>query len=230
MREKRKMWSPPKQKNRIFIAVAMVVSAMASPALAEDYRPKAGDISVRTGPVGILFDSSAKFKVLGTDLPGANLHASDGLTLSFEAEVYVVPEVSLTLTLGIPPTTDVDGRGILDPVGKLGSVRYGLGGVLAKYHLNQSSPFQPFVGAGVAHFVSFKEKDAAVSNLNVDGSWGPMVQGGAEYMLDSHIGIYASISYAWMKTDGSGVYGGAPLTADVTLNPTAVQGGMLFRF
>lgn len=217
-------------RNWIFVGLALTMPVIAAPASAEEFRPEPGDVTLRAGPAGILFDSSAKLQVLGFPMAGADLTASDSLTASVEAEIYVVNAVSLSVTVGIPPKSQVDGKGLLAPAGRLGSVRYGLGGALVKYHFNQDHPFQPFVGAGVSHFVSFKEYDAAVSALNVGASWGPLVQGGAEYMLNEHVGIYASASYSWLKTNGSGTFGGLPITARVTLNPTALQGGVLYRF
>ncbi len=224
------MKSQPEMKLVLSAMALFALPVMIPAAQAEDYRPNAGDVTLRAGPAGIFFDSSAKFKMLGVDLPGADLKASNGFTASLEAEVYVIPEVSLSLTVGIPPKSKVDGKGILAPAGRLGSVRYGLGSAFAKYHMNQSSPLQPFVAVGAAHFVSFKEHDAAVTGLKVDGSWGLALQAGADYMLTPHVGIYGSVAHAFLKTDGSGTFGGAPVTADVKLNPTVLQGGVLFRF
>ena len=224
------MWSLRKMKMAGFLAVAIAGPAMASPALAQDFTPGAGDVALRAGPAAVFFDSSAKFEILGTSLAGADLKASNGMTLSVEAEVYVIQQVSLAVTVGIPPKSKVNGRGILEPVGRLGKVKYGLGSAIAKYHFNQSGAFQPFIGGGAAHFVSFREYDAAVTNLQVDSSWGPAVQAGAEYMLTDHIGLYASATHSWLKTDGTGTFSGLPISARVTLDPTALQGGLLFRF
>jgi len=221
---------PTKFNTAAFSAAVAAIAALTTPAHAQDFAPAPGDVTLRTGPAAIIFDASGDFQVLGQDLVGADLTTSDGFTLSVEAEIYVVPEISLSVTMGIPPKSKVDGKGILAPVGRLGSVRYGLGAVLAKYHFNQSSRFQPFIGAGASHFVSFKETDGAVVDLEVDASWGPLVQAGAEYMITPQFGLYASASYSWLKTDGRGTFGVMPIEADVTLNPTALQGGVIYRF
>lgn len=227
------------QPNHIFRAIAgaslLVLAGLSAPAMAdEDYQAKSGTVAVHVGPAALWFDSSGKFSTPIGPLAGADLHIGSNVTAAAEVEVYALPNVSVSLTVGIPPKTNVDGRGILGPVGELGSDRYGLGALTAKYHFNTQHRLQPFVGAGVARFISYKAHDGAVSNLEVDNCWGAMVQGGAEYVLTRHIGLYANISHAFLKTDARGLFdpgiGLIPVTARVTLDPTVAQAGIFYRF
>lgn len=197
---------------------------------APDYRSKAGDLTVRLGAAGVFFDTSASVELGGAKLPNASVETTDAFTGALEVEYYLRPSFSVSLTAGIPPLTDVDGTGPLEPFGKLGEVRYGLAAVLAKYHFDRWGRFQPFLGAGASYFAVFDTEDAALGDLDVDDAFAPVIQAGADFMVSERVGLYASVTHAFLDTEGSGTALGLPVTADIELDPTVVQGGLLVRF
>jgi len=225
-----KALKPFRRLGAVACGLALVLGAGAARAQDADYKPHAGTIAFKLGGAGILFNSSGKLRLGGAPLAGADLKLSDNSTAIFEAEYYFRPDVSLSLTVGVPPTLTATGRGTLAPLGKLGSVQYGPGAVLAKYHFNEFGRFQPYVAGGATRMLIFSEHDAAITKLNIHPAWGGAVQAGTDYMLTPRWGAFASVSHLFLRTHGEGSFSGLPVTAKIALDPTIVMGGLTFRY
>ena len=191
---------------------------------------QAGDVVLKLGSGGILFHSSAKVRLAGNEVPGGNATLSDGVTATGELEYFPNRSVSLGAIFGIPLNSTGRGSGAIASLGELGRVKYGIGGLVARYHFNATRRFSPFLGAGIARFLSFSTKDGTVSGLEIDSAWGPVLHGGADLHIDRSFGLYVNASYVLVKTDARGNVGGLPATARVTANPVAIQGGVSYRF
>ncbi|MGZ3272318.1 MAG: OmpW/AlkL family protein [Caulobacteraceae bacterium] len=214
----------------IACGLTLALAASAAQAQDQDYRPHAGMFAFKLGGGGILFNSGGKLRLAGQPLPGADLKVSNNGTAIFEGEYYFHRDVSLSVTVGVPPTLTATGKGTLAPLGTLGSVQYGPGAVLAKYHFSDLGRFQPYLGGGVTRMLIFDEKDGAITRLNVHPSWGGAVQAGADYMLTPRWGAFASVSHLFLRTHGEGVFSGLPVQAEIALDPTIVMGGLTFRY
>ena len=190
----------------------------------------AGEVVLKLGSGAVLFNSSARIKVAGNEVPGGNAKLSNGVTATGELEYFPTRNVSIAAIFGIPLNSTGRGAGSLSSLGDLGRVKYGIGGLAARYHVNASGRFSPFVGAGIARFLSFSTKDGAVSNLEIDSAWGPAIQAGADFHLSRRFGLYVNATYVPVKTDARGVVGGAQANARVTANPVLIQGGVSYRF
>ena len=198
---------------------------------AQQLQPQAGTFQVHVGAAGVFFDASASPALAGMPIRGANIHASNNFTGSAEFEYYFLPELSASVSFGIPPETHIDGTGTLAPVGRLGDVHYALAAALVKFHLNSWGPFQPFAGAGIAYFKPLSANGVGIANLHVDDAVGPALQIGADWMVTPQVGLFASVSHAFLETKADGTYFGLPITANtVRLDPTVVQAGLTFRF
>jgi outer membrane protein len=192
---------------------------------------QSGDVVVKAGVAGVLFDSSANVSLAGTPVPGGDAQLSNSTTATFEVEYFFSPNISTAIDFGFPPPeANITGKGSLAALGKVGETKYGIGGLTLRYHFNGSGQISPFVGAGVGRLFIFDTNDGAVTNLDADSAWAPVIQGGVDFHLNQRLGLFANVAYAPMKTEASGTALGAPMTARVTLNPTVVQGGMSFRF
>lgn len=192
---------------------------------------QSGDVVVKAGVAGVLFDSSANVSLAGTPVPGGDAQLSNAATATFEVEYFFSPNLSTAIDFGFPPPkANITGQGTLAVLGKAGETKYGIGGMTLRYHFNGSGRISPFVGAGVGRLFIFDTNDGAVADLDADSAWAPVVQGGVDFHLNQRVGLFANIAYAPMKTDAGGTVLGAPMTARVTLNPTVVQGGMSYRF
>ncbi len=212
------------------LALALGAGAARAQTQDQDTRPHAGTIAFKLGGAGILFNSGGKLTLAGQPLPGANLKLSDNATAIFEGEYYFRRDVSLSLTVGVPPTLTATGQGSLAPLGKLGSVQYGPGAVLAKYHFDGLGRIQPYLAAGATRMLIFDETDGAITHLKVHPAWGGAVQGGADYMITPRWGVFASVSHLFLRTHGEGSFQGLPVTAKIALDPNVVIGGLTFRY
>ncbi len=217
--------------DRRFLAAFTAAAALASPAFAAEGNGwQAGDVVVRAGPTAILFNSSTKVNVAGNPFPGGNAKLSNNVTASAAVDYFVTRNISVSVNGGIPAKAKVTGAGTLAPLGTGGHVRYGIGALTARYHLNAAGSVSPYVGVGAGHLFVFSTRDGSISQLKADDAWAPVIQSGIDAHLNERVGLYANVSYAPLKTDASGVVMGAPMAARVTLDPTIVQGGLFYRF
>ncbi len=185
---------------------------------------------VRLGVAGVIFEPDATFRVQGQKLPGAQIGLSSSTTLSGEAGYYVTPNISLSLTGGVPPRTHATGEGSIAFQGLLGSVRYGTFVGLADYHFNRSGRLQPWVGAGPAFLLVLSSDGAAIRNLQVSNRWGAALQVGADYMLSARWGLFVSATQNFVGSEGRGNLGPYSVQTKFTLNPIALQSGIELRF
>jgi len=210
--------------------LTLALGAGAARAQDQSYQPHAGTLAFKVGGAGILFNSGGKIKLGGAPLAGADLKLTDNATAIVEGEYYFTRQISASLTVGVPPTLTANGKGTLAPLGKLGSVEYGPGAVLAKYHFDEFGRFQPYLAAGATRMLIFSNNDAAITQLKIHPAWGGAVQGGADYMLNQHWGVFASASHLFLRTHGEGNFSGLPVAAKIALDPNIIIGGLTFRY
>ena len=56
------------------------------------------------------------------------------------------------------------------------------------------------------------------------------MQAGAEYKIAPRLSLYLDVKKAALKTNATGLLGGAPIEANIRLNPAVVSGGLSVRF
>jgi outer membrane protein len=213
------------------LTLALAASAAHAQASSDqDTQPHAGTVALKLGGAGIFFQSSGNLRLAGQPLTGANLKLTDNSTAIFEGEYWFRRDLSVSLTVGVPPSLSADGRGTLAPLGKLGSISYGPGAVLAKYHVGDFGRFQPYIAGGATRMLIFSDTDGAITKLKVHPAWGGAVQGGADYMFNQHWGVFASATHLFLRTHGEGSFSGLPVTAKIALDPNIVIGGLTYRF
>jgi len=78
--------------------------------------------------------------------------------------------------------------------------------------------------------VIFKEFDGSVKNLQVHNNWGSVLQGGAEYELNSKCTLFIDFKEVWLAVNAHGVLSdGTAVKARVKLNPSLVTVGIKFH-
>ena len=119
-------------KARIMAAICAV--CITAPALADtpepgaDATPRAADAPapppvaeeapfkhwfIRAGPAEVIYDEGAKISVGGQQVPGASVRVKNNFTGEIEGGYYFNPNVSVSLTVGAPPTATLYGTGPL---------------------------------------------------------------------------------------------------------------------
>lgn len=214
-----------------FLLGAVGCVALAGPAFAADGDPAPFKRwFVRAGPAGVIYDESAKISLGGQEVPGASVTAKNNFTAEIEAGYYFTPNISVSLTVGAPPTATLKGTGPLAGL-TLGKVTYGPAVAAVQYHVTAFGPaFRPYVGLGVNYTIVLNNKDGAVQNLKVKSPVGVTFQGGAETMINDRIGLFVDAKKILLDTTARGNVGPAPASAKIDINPLIVTGGISFHF
>ena len=185
---------------------------------------------VHLGPGQLAPDESAEIEAGGAPFVGADVSIDSSITAAVEIGRFVTPNLAVSLTGGLPPTEDVNGAGSLAFAGKLGELQYGPGAVTAHYHFNRGGMIQPYVGAGFALMVVFKDDDGAATDLEVENAAGPAVQVGADFMFNDRYGAFIDYKKAFFSTEATGNLGPTPFVADIQVDPSFLHAGLSIRF
>ena len=185
----------------------------------------------RVGVLDALYHSGADIAVAGNVLPGATAHVSDNVTVTFDIGYEVTEHLDVMLMLGIPPKPTITGERAVAGLGELGKVRYGPAILTANYRFRERGALRPYAGLGVAYAIILKEHDASVLQLDVHNNWGLALQAGAQYDLGHGREVFFDFKQLWLAVDARGVLAsGAPVTANVRLDPTLITAGLRFHF
>lgn len=184
-------------------------------------------------------------------IPGVGANIANVATVGMEAGYYVMPNVSLDISLGIPMWSKVTTTGapipiagpFTAPVGtRLSTIMPAFIPITAVYHFNQFGAFQPYVGAGFAPMFSFSQRDGFNTGVTVDPTVGLVLQAGADIMVDRHWGLSFDVkklfangtSHAAGDNLAGFVPGGGPVpltgTQTTQFQPWVLSTGVLYRF
>lgn len=213
--------------NAIFRAATLLTATLAAaPAMAQEEQ----DWFVHVGPGRLALVDKAEITAGGAEVPGAGIDSEAQLTGIVEIGRFVAPSIAVSLTLGGPPLVEIDGTGSLEGLGRLADVRYGPSALTVQYHPIREGDFQPYVGVGATYMHIFSTKDGALTDVEVKNDIGPLVQAGAKYWVGESWGIFFDVKKGWLRTRATGSLGGAPVVADIKLDPFVLNAGVAFRF
>lgn len=85
----------------------------------------------------------------------------------------------------------------------------------------------------MAYFLVTKSKDGAVQQLDVENAFGASLQAGAAYDISPKMALFVDVKKLFVKTKASGAaaaLGGAPVSADLKLDPVLIHAGIEFKF
>lgn len=158
-------------------------------------------------------------------------------TLGLEAGYFVTPNIAIALSAGVPPIARVKATGLTAAgvlgTDLLGSVRYGPAMLLLQYHFTNFGALQPYVGIGAAYVLNFGNiSDGVLTNFTIDQNFGLVLQGGLDWMLTDHWGVYIDGKKVFYSTDLSGnlLNLGIPIRSHVQLDPWAGGVGVTFKY
>lgn len=191
---------------------------------------------VHLGPTLVQFESGGGVSVAGAVVPNASTRASDNTTLGMELGYDLSPLYSVRLTMGVPPTTSVEGTGNLSASAgvpqPLAKVTYGPAVLSATWHPLGRSGFSPYLGAGLNYPIIFKVEDQYLVNVHATSKVGTALQLGADYAFDEKWGVFLDVKKLFIEVDVSAnLPGGGPAaTTTAKLNPLVIQAGVSYRF
>jgi len=184
----------------------------------------------RFGVLAVPYHSSATIATNGQPVSGGTAKASNNMTVTFDVGYEATKNISLSVTTGIPPKPHITGEGAVANLGMLGKVRYGPAFFTGYYRFPKTGRFRPYVGGGAAYAIIFKEFDGSVKHLDVHNNWGSVLQGGAEYELNSKYTLFIDFKEVWLAVNAHGVLtDGTEVKARVKLNPSLVTVGIKFH-
>ena len=171
-----------------------------------------GDIIVRGGFTTVTPDESTSTIIAGGNDLGVALTIDSNTQLGINIAYFVTDKINIELLAATPFKHDVN-FSVNDPLGtgtKLGEVTHLPPTLTANYYFNDaSSAFQPYIGAGINYTFIFDEeftsanKDAGLSNLSLDNSFGLSAQVGMDYKIDTDWHVNASVRFIDIDTDAS---------------------------
>ncbi|MBY5921325.1 outer membrane protein OmpW [Ferrimonas balearica] len=189
-----------------------LLSALSAPALAHD----AGDFIVRVGAATVApNESSEDVATLGEfavdDNTQLGLNFTYMVTNNFGVELLAATPFSHEVTL---PEAGIN---------KLAKVKHLPPTLMAQYYFG-SGNLRPYIGAGVNMTVFFDEKftddlGGAVSDLDVDTSFGLAGQVGIDYKLNDQWLVNASVWYIDIGTDVNFKLGGDQTSIKTDIDP-----------
>jgi len=176
------------------------------------------------------YHSSATIATNGQLLSGGSAKASNNMSVTFDLGCDVTKNISVSVTSGFPVKPHVTGEGAAASLGILGKVRYGPAIFSGQYRFPKVGRFRPYVGGGAAYAIIFKNFDGSVKNLQVNNNWGSVIQGGAEYEVNSKYTLFVDFKEVWLAVNAHGVLDdGTNVKARVKLNPSLVTVGIKFH-
>lgn len=175
------------------------------------------------------FDESAVIAAGGAIIPGADATLSNATTFGLVIGYKFSSKFSAIALVGVPPKTDIVGKGTAVDGVPVGSLRYAPAVLAVNYHLPLGK-FKPFVGAGFNYTIVLKEFDNAVVDLDAKNMLAPAVRVGFEIMFSKKLGLFASANKIWGSTNATGMLGGTtPVDIDAKLNPLIIHIGLTYH-
>jgi outer membrane protein len=220
--------TPAADFRRSILAAALAGAPLAaSPASAQDGEPK---WFARAGVTGLDLADKLQLEFAGSPVPGADLSTKTHFTPTVQVGRFIGRNFAISFTGGIPPHIDIQGKGALEPFGKLAETTYGPATLTVQYRPLRTGTFQPYVGAGAAYMLIFDTTDGAFNDVEIDNDLSPALEAGTDIMFNDRYGIFVEGKKAFLRTETRGTFGGAPVVGQVKLDPWAFSAGAVIRF
>jgi outer membrane protein len=180
---------------------------------------EAGDIKVRVGAAGVY--PTGDSETINSIGPGAKVEADSAWSLGLSLTYMYTDNIGIGLLGAYPFTHDIEGKGSINGLGKVGEATQLPPTLTLQYYFNNKSAFTPFVGAGVnyTYFWDEKAKGAlAGTNLDLDDSWGYALEAGLDYDINDKWMVGAQVYYIDIETTA---HSSAVGKFNVDVNPVA---------
>ena len=188
---------------------------------------------LHVGAARVTFHDHSALTLAGQPVSGAGAKASDSTTAALEVGYALTPHWSASATLGVPPTSRIDGTGTVASAGRFGEIKYGPLVLAMQYRWGAAGSIRPYAGAGAVYYRVLESRDGAIQGLDARSGWGSALQAGVEFPLGPRCGVFVDVKKIPRKTTATGTLpaaGGPPVRARSTLDPVVVHAGLHFSF
>lgn len=212
-------------------AIGICILANASSAYALDE----GDWLARIR--GIWVDPIDSSSGISPDLPAARIGVTSEPTGELDFTYMFTENIGTELILAVP-VHDLEGKGAISGLGKIGDT-YLLPPVLTlQYHFMPKNWIRPYLGVGVNYTLFFSESASSTLNaalggptsIRIDDSVGVAGQAGVDVDLTKDIFLNFDVKYVNMAPDVTLTTGSAVRHASVDINPLIVGIGVGTHF
>lgn len=190
---------------------------------------------IQPGALFVNFIEDSKVNAAGMEIDGASVELSNEVTASMQFGYNFSEKFSISSLIALPPTTTITGKGAIAglTIGEVTFIPIILSG---NYHFKILKNIEPYIGVGLNYTVISKEKDNNLLDLEAENMFGFVLRGGVNYMFSKNWGLNASATMNFIKTDITGSVapgipglGGAPVNAEVNVNPLGLQIGLVYK-
>lgn len=199
-----------------------------------------GDWLVRARVAAVVpQDDSGAVSVGGAAIAGSGVSVDNGYTLDIDFTYMFTDNIGAELLLDITSEHEVSSSGTLAAVapGSLISARALPPSLIAQYHFMPRERFKPYLGVGINYtkFVNVKPTSngrttLGLSGVDMDSSWGYVLQAGADYRINERWYLNADLKYIDMSTTATASSLLGPVRVDVDVDPLVIGVGVGYRF
>ena len=125
---------------------------------------------------------------------------------------------------------NIDGKGSIEGLGKIGKVWLLPPTVTLQYHFTNFGDFKPYVGAGVNYTMFYDQKAKSADKLDVENSLGAALQVGFDYRIDDHWDFNMDVKKIFMQPKFDVTVGGTDYTGKAKIDPWLIGTGIGYRF
>jgi outer membrane protein len=197
------------------------------PAAAADIAEQIGAQSpwqVRLRALGVVTNDQGSID----QVAGSGLGYGDTVVPELDISYYFTDNVALELIFGTT-RAGIHGTDSAAALGTVGKTWLLPPTLTLQYHFTQFGAFKPYVGAGVNYTIFYNQAGhGALTDIDVEDSFGLAAQVGFDYMLDEHWGLNLDVKKLFLEPDWSA--NGGTLTGKAKLDPWLIGTGLTYRF
>ena len=229
-------------KKPISAALSAVLAAGLLAGATNVFAHEEGAFILRLGAATVAPDAdSDELSVNGGDVAGSGADVDNNTQLGITATYMLSDSLAIGVLAATPFEHDIEAdTGVLG-LGKVdaGSTKHLPPTVTLQYFpLDNSSAFQPYVGAGVNYTVFFSEDvDSELEgvlgsgDLDLESSWGLALEAGFDYALNDNWMISAQVWYLDIDTEAKFSFPGATtVETDVEIDPWVYNIAVGYKF
>lgn len=197
-----------------------------------------GDLILRAGVASVQPDEdSSNLELNGVGLPGTGAGVDNSEQLGLTITYMLTPHIGWGVLAATPFEHDLKANGLGLDAGETKQLPPTF--TLQYFPMDSTSAFQPYVGVGINYTIFFSEDvdsdlEAALDtqgDLDIDDSFGFAAQIGADYAINEHWVLNASVWYLDIDTEATFDFDdGTRIEADVDVDPWVYMLGLGYRF
>ena len=210
--------------------LAALTTATSTVAFAQD----AGDFFIRARGIAVAPTENVS-DVLPT-FPGGSASVETAYVPELDFTYFVRDNIAVELILATSPH-DLNGTGVLAPVGELADVMVLPPTLTVQYHFPAMGKFRPYAGVGI-NYTMFYDANASEAligaigstDVQVDESLGVAFQAGLDIDIDEKWFFNMDVKYIQIDTEATLDTSGLINTLDIDLDPIVAGFGIGYRF